>query len=1162
MRMLVTALQGDGVVGGVSQQAVAGKLTTLGKTRARSVAKIALPFIVLGLLLVAGATPGWAAGGSPSWALKSVALPANFTTEDDARCETETPVQEGSALCDSYVVTVTNVGAGKSSGPVKIVDTLPTGVVAEQDEYAEAHEPGTSSVNEVSCPNLHGLEATTFTCVYEGEVPPEGVLEYRVNVVVHEAAAEAGSITNRVEVVGGGAPAVVSSAPETMSNTVDGPPLAFDLQDFSAGVFGLEGASVVQADSHPATLTTTMDYAAKLDTEFPIDQVPEILHVEAVAEPKTEIVDLPAGLIGNPTVLETCAASAVDETHLHPTKCPSGSLVGYVNVESADGRSEIIDLFNVPPEAGYPAEFGFEFDGTLVMLRPRLLPSKDGYTLSVAVDGVPRSRLVKVTGVRVTFFGVPGERDGVGSGGAFFTDPGDCSGGPLGAHLEMDSWVDPSDWVSGDTSMFESAPGRGVSGCGALRFEPSVLVSPETSETDSPSGFEVVVRVPQSPDVPGVLATPDLRDAVVSLPEGVSVSPGAAYGLVGCQVSGPEGIELGSGDEPFDENRVQEGEEEGPDGLVHPAAGHCPLASQVGEVEVITPLLAEPLKGQVYLAAPECGDSGQESCTESDASDGKLFGIYLEVGSEASGIHVKLRGKVSVNPQTGRVTTSFDEDPQLPFSELRLKLNNGPRAPLATPQSCGTFTTTSDMTPWSTPYTPDAAPSSSFSIASGCNQGFSPSLLAHSTSPAAGAFSPFTLTFARHDGEQDLAGLTVNMPEGLIGKVAGFAQCGNAEVAAAEANTGGCPAASKVGVATAAAGSGSDPFYQSGPVYLTGPYNGAPFGLAVVVPANAGPFHLGNIVVRAAIHINPTTAQVTVVSNPLPQMIDGVPLRVQTVNVTVGQENNFTFNPTNCAGSSVGARISSAQGASVNRSAPFAVTGCAGLPFKPALTAATVGKASKAGGASLDVKIAPSAGQANIAKLDLEIPKQLPSRLTTLQKACVASVFEANPAACPAASDIGSAIVHTPVLSNPLAGPVYLVSHGGEAFPDVELILQGEGVQLVVDGHTQIKNGVTYSHFETIPDAPFTSFETKLPTGKYSIFGSNLPEKANHNFCGQSLSMPVTMTGQNGAVLKQTTKLGVTGCPKVKVASKPKKKKTKAKKSVRHERGRSSRSHD
>jgi hypothetical protein len=647
--------------------------------------------------------------------------------------------------------------------------------------------------------------------------------------------------------------------------------------------------------------------------------------------------------------------------------------------------------------------------------------------------------------------------------------------------------------------------------------------------------------VPQTPNVPGTPATPDLKNAVITLPEGVAISPSAANGLVACQAGGPEGIELGDHDLLAGENRVQEGEEMGEDGLVHPAPGHCPSASQIGEVEVTTPLLEHPLKGHVYVAAPSCGGEGQPACTTASATNGELYGLYLEVAG--SGLVIKLKGRIAANPVTGQLTTTFSESPQFPFSELKMKLNGGQRAPLANPQTCGTVTATSDLTPWSEPETPDATPFSSFDV-TGCHGSpFNPSFTAGTVSPAAGSYSPFTLTFSRNDGEQDLSRLTVNMPEGLIGKIAGFAQCGEAEVKAAEGNVGGCPAASRVGTATAAAGAGSEPLYQSGPVYLTGPYNGAPFGLAVVVPANAGPFHLGNIVVRAAIHINPSTAQVTVVSNPLPQMLDGAPLRVKTVNVTVGEAGNFTFNATSCNQQSIGATISSAQGATASVSSPYQAQGCANLPFKPSLSASTVGKASKAGGASLDVKVSSGAGQANVAKVDLQLPKQLSSRLTTLQKACTAAQFESNPAGCPSAANIGSARVSTPLLTSPLAGPVYLVSHGGAAFPDVEIILQGEGVELVLDGKTQIKKGITYSHFETVPDAPFTSFETKLPTGRYSTFAANLPTKDDYNFCGQSLSMPIELTGQNGAVVEQTTKLSVTGCPKAKKATKKKKRK-------------------
>jgi hypothetical protein len=1091
-------------------------------------------------------TPG------PGWEVRSVALPSNFSFGDNALCESV-------EACDTYVVSVTNVGTRPSSGSVTITDRLP-GVVKEHNyENAMEHEPGGGNVSGHVF-HCHA-SAELVSCSYPIPVPPGGVLEFGVEVTVStEASAMA---TNEVEVEGGGAASETSALPGTAPNTVNGSSPGFGLQDFGTGVLGPEGASDVQAGDHPATNTTTLDWTTLLDKEISSEKYFQ------TQESKSDIVDLPPGFVGDPLALERCAASAVVGTALHPEKCPVGSRVGYAAVESGGGQPYIPAIYNIVPESGYPAEFAFEYNEALVTLVPRLLPASGQYVLSVSAPYIPKLQALKVTGVKTTLFGDPGERDGVGSGEAFLTNPVACAAGPLKARSETDSWVDPSSWLAAETTMFEANASHGVIGCGSLTFQPTIAVTPETTETDTPSGYEVNLKVPQAANVSGVLATPDLKNEVVTLPEGVSVSPGAANGLQACQETGPEGIELGSRDAMSDGNQVQEGEERASDGLVHPEAGHCPQASQIGEVELITPLLAEPLTGHVFIAEPHCGGAGQPGCTAAFAEDGELYGIYLEIGSVPSGIHVKLRGNVSVNPQTGQLTTRFTETPELPFSELKLKLNGGPRASLANPQACGPFTTTSDLTPWSAPETPDATPSSTISIG-GCSGAFAPSLLAGSLNAAAGAYSPFTLTFARHDGEEDLSGITVNMPKGLIGKIAGIAKCGEAEIKAAEGNTGSCPAASQIGTTTAAAGAGSAPFYQSGPVYLTGPYNGAPFGLAVVVAANAGPYHLGNIVVRAAIHIDPSTAAVTVVSNPLPQMIDGVPLRVQSVNVTVGQQGDFTFNPTSCAQSSVNATITGLHGAVANVSYPFQATGCANLPFKPVFTASTAAKTSKTDGASLVVKITAKPGEANIARTDLQLPLALPSRLTTLQKACTEAQFNKNPAGCPEGAEIGEVTVKTPLLNVPLTGPMYLVSHGGAAFPDVEIILQGEGVEIVLDGKTDIKKGITYSNFETVPDAPFSSFEANLPEGAHSAFTTEYPgitnlcsptrtvtvrKKVTKRVGGKSkkvtksviqtepekLEIATKLVGQNGAVLTQGTKIAVSGCPKA--SAKPKAKK-------------------
>jgi hypothetical protein len=398
---------------------------------------------------------------------------------------------------------------------------------------------------------------------------------------------------------------------------------------------------------------------------------------------------------------------------------------------------------------------------------------------------------------------------------------------------------------------------------------------------------------------------------------------------------------------------------------------------------------------------------------------------------------------------------------------------------------------------------------------------------------------------SRHDGEQDLSGVGVTMPPGLLGMLSHVEPCPEPQAA-----QGTCSPQSQIGHTQVAAGAGSHPFWVSGNVFLTGPYKGSPFGLSIVVPAVAGPFNLGNVIVRAAIHVDPRTSALSVTSDPLPQIVDGVPLRIQTVNVTIDRPN-FMFNPTNCSqqavtGAIAGALPSGAPGVTASVSTPFAVAGCKNLPFHPQFAVLTHASTSKANGAYLHVKVTSGPGQANIGKVKVDLPKQLPSRLSTLQKACVAGVFDANPANCPAGSVVGTATAVTPVLKNALAGPAYLVSHGGAEFPDLEIVLQGEGVSLVLDGQTDIKHGVTISSFNSVPDAPITTFDLVLPQGPHSALG------AVANLCSGALRMPTAITGQNGAVLKQTTKIAVAGCPKHKKGKR-------ARRSARHVRGKSKR---
>jgi hypothetical protein len=505
---------------------------------------------------------------------------------------------------------------------------------------------------------------------------------------------------------------------------------------------------------------------------------------------------------------------------------------------------------------------------------------------------------------------------------------------------------------------------------------------------------------------------------------------------------------------------------------------------------------------------------------------------------------VKLAGRIEPDPVTGQLTTTL-AIPQLPFEDAELTLTGGPRAPLTTPATCGTYTTTTDLEPWTSPQAPDVFPTDSFLIntapgggpcvTSESQEPNSPSFQAATATSLAGSYSPFGMKLTREDGSQRLSAINVTLPPGLTGKLAGVGRCSDAQLAAAtaraspgqgalEQSSPSCPAASEVGTVTVGAGSGA-PFYATGHAYLTGPYEGAPFSLAIITPALAGPFDLGVVVVRAALYINPDTAQVTVRSDEIPSILQGIPLDIRTIQVNINRPE-FTLNPTSCEPMSVAAQAVSTLGQSASMSSRFQAAGCQGLPFKPSFTVSTQGKTSKANGASLTVKVSQKPGEANIHKVALTLPLALPARLTTLQKACTEAQFAANPAGCPPASFIGTATAHTPLLNAALTGPAILVSHGGAAFPDVEFLLQGEGVQITLDGKTDIKKGITHSRFETVPDAPIASFETVLPQGPHSALA------ANANLCASKLAMPTQLAGQNGALVNHTTKIAVTGCPK------------------------------
>ncbi len=762
--------------------------------------------------------------------------------------------------------------------------------------------------------------------------------------------------------------------------------------------------------------------------------------------------------------------------------------------------------------------------------------------------------------------------------------PTSCTG-PLPTSVEADSWMQEGVFKTVPQNPNAALPA--LDGCNDLPFNPSVSAVPDVQDANNPSGLKVDVHVPQTVDLDSEgLSASDVKNIVVALPPGVAINPSAGDGLEACS-SDPGDLasgELGSpGDEIGYEGKRELGSlpgietllfsgklpgsfgTEGEEATLRPGLNFCSNASKIGEVTIHSPLLPNPLTGFVYLAAQESNPFGS------------LLAMYIVAEDPTAGLLVKLAGEVQlcksagevIAGQTcqvlGQIITTFANNPQAPFEDAELHFFGGERAPLAMPSRCGAYTTSASFAPWSGNEPSDA--SSTFDITSGPKtlsepQGspcpgqslpFSPSLTGGATNVNAGSFSPLTLTMTRQDGEQNLQSVEAHLPPGLSGVLSNIELCPEPQ-----ANLGECGPNSFVGQTTVAVGVGGEPFTVSGgKFYLTGPYNGtggctvgetgcAPFGLTFEVPAKAGPFDFAKtkanhpacdcVLVRGKIEINPTTAAVTITSNPpgtpdsIPTSLEGIPLEIQHVNA-ITTRSDFQFNPTNCSKMEATGTIHSSEKATDTLSVPFQVTNCAFLKFTPGFAVSTSGKTSRANGASLSVKLAypsaPFGSQANIARVKVELPKALPSRLTTLQKACSAAQFESNPAGCPPASIVGHAKAITPLIPVPLEGPAYFVSHGGEAFPSLIIVLQGYGVRIDLVGSTFInKAGITSSTFKTVPDQPVGSFELTLPQGRYSALA------ANGNLCKDKLAMPTEFVAQNGAEIHETTKIAVTGCPK------------------------------
>ncbi len=1058
--------------------------------------------VMMSIIALAASAPGSATASGPAWSISAEANPTNLSPNSSSN----------QGLPNATVVTVRNLGDTPISGaeiPIKIAFNL------------QGLTPLEINLTNGTCVQPAG------PCTFTGIVPARHDLVVRIPVKTGAPGAAFNTATVSGGVAGG---AAVAPATVKQQLQVSASPAPFGIQPSSlvAEFVDANDGPTTQAGSHPFNLT--VDF--KFNTAIAGFEGPQL---SASQDVKDVAVELPPGLAGNELAVGQCTAAGLTKS-----KCPISDQVGSIHIGLSGGLSfaERWGIYNLVPENHHTNELGFNVIGIFAQHMPTSVRTGGDYGLTNTSTNIP-SFGGSLISVETRLFGVPADHrndtqriaPGTQAGGEgpegyasslppipFFTMPSEC-GNPSAIRVLVDSYANPgrvdssrSPDLSDPNWKVLAVPVPPMTGCAKLQsFAPHVTVAPDTTFADTPAGTTVDVSVPQGEGLtsPTALATSTLQNTKVTLPAGMVISPGQANGLGACQAAQSA---VGTTDKPS-----------------------CPANSKVGTVQIETPLLPDKLEGSVYVM-------------QSDPPNLKLL-----VAPSGDDINIKIVGDVSLNKTTGQLTATFTGTPELPFTHFKLTFSAGAQAALMTPPSCGVYSTSADFTPWSAPAAPDFLSADGFALTAGpggsaCQSPlpFNPSLIAGATTDQAGGYTGFSLLLSRNDGEQRIAALQFKTPAGLLGMLSKVPLCAESQAAA-----GTCSADSQIGHTVVAAGAGPAPLYvpQPGqppaPIYLTGPYKGAPFGLSIVVPVIAGPFNLGTVVVRAAISVDPTTSQLTISTDELPQILAGIPTDLRQIDAVIDRPG-FMFNPTGCTPREFSGVAQSAEGASAPISTHFQVASCQALKFKPNFKVSTKGITSRKIGASLDARVVYPTGplgenqassQSNIASVKVELPKQLPSRLTTLQKACPAAQFDADPAGCSVGSRIGVVKAITPVLPVPLTGPVFFVSHGGEAFPSLVAVLQGDGVRVDLKASTFIsKAGITSSTFGQVPDVPISSFELYLAQGPYSALA------ANGDLCKSKLTMPTTFTAQNGAVIRQITPISVTGCAKAKKAVKHKKK--------------------
>jgi hypothetical protein len=979
-------------------------------------------------------------------------------------------------------------------------------------------------------------------------IAPIAPYEYfEMRIRVKDAAAAAGTPL-QTEVSGGGAESITHTEPLPIGPGA--PPFGAEQYELRPEAEG--GALDPRAGAHPYQLTATFNLNQNADERTAAEREAgqHEIYARPPATPRNLHFRLPPGQLGNATVMPKC--SAADFTTFLPGSanlCPPDTVIGVAILTINEplhvpGATFPVPLFNLEPAFGEPARFGFELVGSPVIL-DTAVRSGPGEDYGVTVTSANTTQLVNFISSTITFWGTPGDPSHDNARGwgclspnypgrfaneaglhcepesqqkppSFLTLPTDCAS-PFATTVEGDSWTDPTHPTRRFLEPLVGANPFSLIGCNQLPFAPTVHSEPTSNAATSPTGLGFEINFEDEgllSSKPGARAQSQMKKAVVSLPEGFTTNPSVAEGLKACSEAEYESSSL-----------------DGSQG--------CSQESKVGEVEIQSPLVEPTVHGSIYVAKQKGNPYGN------------LLTLYMVARNPEIGVIIKQAFKVTPNPVTGQLTTEVDNVPQLPFSHFKLFFRPGQRAPLVTPPACGPYTVKALMYPWSNPSAP-VERTSSFQITSGpedqgCPGGgvppFHPVLQAGSENPTAGAYSPFYTDITRKDSEQEITRFSIKLPTGMIAKLKGVSECSDAQVALAksrEVEGGGtveqanpaCPANSEVGHTDVGTGVGNVLAYAPGKLYLAGPYHGSPISLVSVTAAKVGPFDLGTVVVRFALDVNHETAEVSVDganSDPIPHIVDGIPVHLRDIQAFVDRPN-FTLNPTSCAKKSTAATVlgsganfaSSSDDVPVTVSSPFQVASCASLGFAPKLALNLVGKKTHRGAlpAFKAVLTYPKGGAyANIAKAQVTLPKSEFLEQGHLKNVCTRKVFEtgANPGEnCPKNSIYGKARAVTPLLDQPLEGPVYLRTGYGTKLPELAAALNGPQISITLAGkidsvHKKGSEGSQIRNtFSVVPDAPVERFTLELKGGKKGLLVNST------DVCKGTHKALAAFTGQNG----------------------------------------------